>query len=232
MSCEAYQSALTEAAAGAPASPALRSHLVICANCRAALAAEEALLSSIDASLRVAANAEVPPSLIPSVRARLNEPASRKRWFLPVLVPAAAALVLVAYAAHSLRQSATNPSKSAPLNEAASVAPQAPIASLPSQESALSATHSDREPRVAASSPTPRRAAVAVAKAETRDVPEVLVPRDQEVLLASYAQQWRTHKYVRVTAEEIPKPPLDPVEIAPIQIDVRDVKLMTDSGTR
>jgi len=231
MPCESNQSALTEAAAGAPATAALRSHLIVCADCRAALAAKEVLLSSIDAGLRLAANAEVPASLVPSVRARLNEPAPRKRWFLPVLVPAAAVLVLAAYAAHSLRQTSTNPSKSAPLNEAASVALQTPIAPLPSQENALSSTHPDRG-RVAEASRAAHRAALRQDAAEKQDTLEVLVPQDQEALLASYAQQWRTHKYVRVIAEEIPKPTLEPVEITPIQIDVHDVKLLTDSDSR
>jgi hypothetical protein len=235
MPCESFQSALSEAAAGAPASAALRSHLIVCADCRAALAAEESLFASIDTGLRSAANAEVPASLIPSVRARLNEPAPRKRWLLPVLVPVAAALLLVALAARSFRHTSANPSQSAPLNAAASVAPQAPARSVPSRKDSLSATHPDREPRVAASSPTPRRAAVTLAKAETSkvlEVPEVLVSRDQEMLLASYAQQWRTHRYVRVTAQVISTPPLEPLEIAPIQIDVRDVKFMTDTGSR
>lgn len=231
MPCESFKSALSEAAAGAPASPALRSHLIVCADCRAALAAEESLFASIDTGLRSLANAEVPASLIPSVRARLNEPAPRKRWLLPILVPAAAALILAAYAAHNLRRTPTNPSKSAPLNAATFAVPQVPIALLPTQENTLSAEHPDKQ-QVTAVSHVAHRAARPQNSAEKQDTLEVLVPRDQEVLLASYAQQWRTHRYVRMTAEVIAKPPLEPVEIAPIQIDVRDVKLMTDSDSR
>ena len=78
---------------------------------------------------------------------------------------------------------------------------------------------------------TPHRVAFAQVRAEAHAAPVVLVPRDQEVLLASYAQQWRTHRYVRVTAQVIPKPPLEPLEIAPIQIDALDVQLLTDSGS-
>ena len=238
MPCESYQSALSEAAAGAPATSALRSHLIVCAACRSALAAEETLFASIDTGLHSVANAEVPSSLIPSVRARMNEPAPRKRWLLPILVPAAAALLLAAFAARSFRHAPANPSKSTLSNTTASVPsvePQAPIVSLPVQENSLTASHPERGQQVAALSPTPRRAAVALAKAETRDVPEVpevLVPRDQQVLLASYAEQWRTHRYALVTAHAIPQPPLEPLEISPIQIDVLDVKLMTDSGSR
>lgn len=228
MPCESYQSALSEAAAGAPATSALRSHLIVCAACRSALAAEETLFASIDTGLHSVANAEVPSSLIPSVRARLDEPAPRKRWLVPVLVPAAAALVVAAFAVHSLRQPPANPSKFTPSRATASVAPSA---SIPSQEHS-SATSPDGGQRVSLASRTPHRVAPSQTKADAHDGPEVLVPRDQQVLLASYAEQWRTHRYALVTAHAIPQPPLEPLEISPIQIDVLDVKLMTDSGSR
>jgi len=100
MPCESYKRALSEAAAGAALgstmSSALRSHLNSCAGCRAFLAQEQALFAYIDAGLRIVANSEVPPSLIPSVRARLSEQPTRRRWILvPATIAVAACLVAV-----------------------------------------------------------------------------------------------------------------------------------------
>ncbi len=70
MLCKHYKVALIEAAASS-AQPQgdLRAHLEACASCRAAFEQEQSLFASIDAGLHVAANAEVPASLLPRVRA-------------------------------------------------------------------------------------------------------------------------------------------------------------------
>jgi hypothetical protein len=104
MPCESYKNALSEAAAraalgstpGSTISSALRSHLDFCADCRAFLDQEQALYASIDEGLRIVANTEVPPSLIPSVRARLSEQPYRRRWILAPATVAVAASLLIA----------------------------------------------------------------------------------------------------------------------------------------
>jgi hypothetical protein len=58
--------------------------------------------------------------------------------------------------------------------------------------------------------------------------PEVLVPRDQEVLLARYAEQWRGRKRAPLLAENYGESNLEPLQIAPIQIAQLDVKLMSE----
>jgi hypothetical protein len=95
MPCEHYQDALVEAAAtGAEPQGELRAHLTACAACRAAFAEEQSLFSSIDAGLHATANAELPPSLLPRVRARLlDETPSRKRW-IPAWAAVAASVAL------------------------------------------------------------------------------------------------------------------------------------------
>jgi len=87
---------LTEAAAtGAALQGELRTHLASCASCRAALEQEQFLFTAIDSGLHTAANAEVPPSLLPLVRAALDEVAVKHppRW-LQSLVFASASVVL------------------------------------------------------------------------------------------------------------------------------------------
>ena len=97
MPCEHYKEALIESAAtGAEPQGELRAHLGACAACRAAFAEEQSFFSSIDVGLHALANAEVPASLLPRVRARLDEAAvSQRRWMQP-LIFAAASVVLAA----------------------------------------------------------------------------------------------------------------------------------------
>ncbi|MGB9465043.1 MAG: hypothetical protein WBR10_08015 [Candidatus Acidiferrum sp.] len=97
MPCESYREALREAAAAdfAP-SPELRSHFDACASCRATFAEEAQLFAALDEGVRVAANAEVPASLLPRVRAEWNHRhVPRRSWVPATTAIAAAALVLV-----------------------------------------------------------------------------------------------------------------------------------------
>ncbi len=91
MPCEHYKNALIEAAAnGAEPQGELRAHLNVCLDCRAAFEQEQSLFASIDTGLHVTANAEVPASLLPRVRARLDEEiAPQRRWIQPMIFAAA-----------------------------------------------------------------------------------------------------------------------------------------------
>ena len=97
MPCKQYKDALAESAAcGSEPQGELRAHLAACADCRAAFGREQSLFASIDAGLQLTANAEVPASLFPRVRASLDEAAmSHRRWMQP-LIFAAASVALVA----------------------------------------------------------------------------------------------------------------------------------------
>ncbi len=96
MPCEHYKDALIEpAATGAGPQGELRAHLAACASCRAAFEQEQSLFSAIDSGLHTVANAEVPPSLLPRVRAAVDEIAVAHplRW-LQSLVFATSSVVL------------------------------------------------------------------------------------------------------------------------------------------
>ncbi len=102
MPCENYREALIQAAAAAEAegfalSHELRSHLDACASCGAAFAQERQLFAAIDTGLRSAANAEVPVSLLPLIRARLEEvTAPRFQWRGALIFVAASAVAVLA----------------------------------------------------------------------------------------------------------------------------------------
>jgi hypothetical protein len=83
------------AASGAQPQGDLRAHLADCVSCRAALEQEKSLFSLIDASLHVTANADVPASLLPRVRASLDEAAAPQRLWFQAWVFAAASVALV-----------------------------------------------------------------------------------------------------------------------------------------
>jgi hypothetical protein len=225
MPCKTHQSALTEAATGAPISDELRSHLIVCADCRAALAQEEKLFAGIDAGLRIVANAEVPTSLIPSVRARLNEPSPRRRWFMPVLVPITAALILAFLVARSLHLRPEKPSTpsteaSAPRPRVPAPKPVAPPIEFAANSGLAAVTHVSRHPGLSRS------------PSDADSMPEVLVPHGDEAVLIAYAQEWGMQKHARLKAEVLPAPSLGPLEIMPIQIAPLDVKPLEEAGSR
>src|SRR5579871_1418813 len=92
--CHRFDAALTDIAAGADASPALRAHLTECPACSARFTAEQQLFEAIDSGLHTAVNTDVPAHLIASVRLRIANQTAPKRWFVPALAPLSAALVI------------------------------------------------------------------------------------------------------------------------------------------
>lgn len=98
MPCESYREALREAvAADAAPSSQLRLHLDVCSSCRAAFDEESQLFAAIDSGLRMAANTEVPASLIPRVKESLKESAApRFSWIPAFAVIAASAAIVIA----------------------------------------------------------------------------------------------------------------------------------------
>lgn len=96
MPCENYREALREAVVvGAEPSSQLRLHLDVCPSCRAALDEESQLLAAIDSGLCMAANAEVPASLLPRVKAKLNERAFPCFSWIPAFAVIAASVAIV-----------------------------------------------------------------------------------------------------------------------------------------
>jgi len=87
------------AASGTQPQGDLRAHLNVCLDCRAAFEQEQSLFASIDTGLHLTANAEVPASLLPRVRTRLDEAtAPQHRWLQPwILAAASVALVLAIF---------------------------------------------------------------------------------------------------------------------------------------
>jgi len=226
MPCKHYKDALIEAAASASQPLGdLRAHLADCAACRATFAQEQALFSSIDPGLHVIANAEVPSSLLPRVCARLNEEFAPRRigvanW---LVLASAAAMVLAFFVARAAWRA--GPRQNLPANSARTN-PSTPV--FPPSQEHMQPPEPHREHN-------PRPKTFLSVNSHKRGFPsthsatlEVLVPQDQEVLLAEYAEQRRLRKRTTFLAQDFDASILAPLQVAPIQIDELGVKLLAE----
>jgi hypothetical protein len=227
MPCQHYKDALIDAAASdAQPQGDLRAHLANCDACRATFAQEQALLSSIDAGLHVTATAEVPASLLPRVRARLDEVSvPRRTWVANWLVLATATGVLVTlFAARAVWRTnvVQKPVETAEKTSAPPAQNHNPVVVPPVEK------HSASQRQFSIANTFPAHEAL-VGRNIT---PEVLVPRDQEVLLAEYAEQWQLHKRAPLFAQDADSTVLAPLQVAQIQIAELDVKLLADQKSQ
>jgi hypothetical protein len=227
MPCQHDKDALIEAASsGAGPQGDLRLHLTNCASCRATFEQEQSFFASIDAGLRITANPDVPASLLPRVRARLEEESARHCvWGANWLVLASASAMIVVFSAalsvwrtnvtHNLVETAAKPNVSLPQKHDASTAPFVEKDSASQRQVASFSNPSGHK--------TPSR---------TKSDPEVLVPRDQEILLAEYAEHWSLHKRAPLVAGDSDAMVLAPLQVAQIQIAELDVKLLADEKSQ
>ena len=232
MPCKPHKDALIEAANnGAEPQGDLRAHLAECADCRAAFEQERSLFASIDASLQIAANADVPASLLPGVRARLDEESAPRRiWATNWLVLASAAVLVVGFLAaraflrptvvqepvQSVGKPVVPPLVTAPPQN------HGPVLLSPAEKNSAS-----QRREVVAKLPLEHDA-----QAKGSTTPQVLVPRDQELLLAEYAEQWSLRKHPLLVAQDYDPTILSPLQVAPIQIDELGVKLLADENKK
>jgi hypothetical protein len=219
MLCEHYKEALIEAASSDVPPPGdLRAHLDGCAACRAAFEQEQALLASIDGGLRVTANAAVPASLLPRVRAQLSGQSVARRSWVPAwaVVVTTAAMVLAVFAVRGRRHDASgqDPQKSILAHAPLPVEiPARPLGASPQTEPGLRMKELGPHSR-AQTSPSVER------------VP-VLLPADQRVVIDAWLDGLRTGKLKAdnllaqksdLSLQDLRVSPLDvsPIELKPL----------------
>ncbi|MGB2901426.1 MAG: hypothetical protein WBB89_19380 [Candidatus Acidiferrum sp.] len=220
MPCEPYQNALIEAAAsGAVPQGELRAHLAACAACRTAFAQEQSLFSSMDEGLRATANAEVPASLLPRVRARLADEAAPRRMWTQQLIFAAASVVL-AFAIFLV----VRPHHTRPDNQAKQT-PQVPVSETPS----TNARGQNSRPATqvvssnANNSRTPGHSTLLRPVASSQ--PEVLVPPDEREAFFSFVFTVQQRREVAAALlAPSPKKQDALVTVEPLQIADLEVK--------
>ncbi len=227
MPCENYREALIDAAtAGSAPSRELRSHLDACASCRAAFTEEQQLFAAIDTGLHATANADVPASLLPRVRANLNErPASRRSWIPAFACVGIAAAVVVALVL--ARMPARNAFKAS--RQAIAAAHNVPTAlghSTPTPVVPLKTARTARKHvRGGALNATPVGEASGVEA-------EVLIPAGQKRALDVLLAQLRQGELqTEVLLAERPEEPLKSLEVSPLDISPIEIKPLPDVST-
>ena len=229
MSCEHNKDALIEVvASGAAPQGELRVHLDECASCRAAFAEEQSLFAVIDSGLHASANAEVPSSLLSRLRVALDGAViARPRWSSHWLAFAGAALAAACMFAVSIwhnhyRIPSSNTVAARPADEQV----------IPPRQTLLSSTPSASGVSVPRPQLSVRNSASFNEEVSSAPIPEVLVPRDQEVLLDRYVQELHQRKRGPLVAGNADSTTLVPLQIAPIQINGLDVKFMKEGESK
>ena len=215
MPCQHYKNALIEAAASdSHPQGELRAHLDVCLDCRAAFEREQSLFASINTGLHVTANAEVPASLLPRVRARLDEEiAPQRRWIQPMTF--AAASVALAFVIFLFAW----PHDASPDRQAKQT-PQLPVSETPVTD--------DRHPNSGSGSQIVSFNRTRVHSTLLRPVassqPEVLVPPDEREAFSRFVAVLDERREVAldlVTPAPLTKdesPSLEPLQINGLEI--------------
>jgi len=220
MPCEPYQDAVIEAAAsGSAPQGELRGHLAACAACRTAFAQEQSLFSSMDEGLRAVANAEVPASLLPRVRARLADEAAPRRMWAQSLIFGAASVAL-AFAIFLV----VRPHHARPDNQAKQI-PQIPVSETPATN--VRGQNSGPATQIVSSNvnnpKTPGRSTLLRPVASSQ--PEVLVPPDEREAFFSFVFAVQQHGDVAAALlAPSPKKQDGLVTVEPLQIADLEVK--------
>jgi hypothetical protein len=221
MSCENYREALTEAAATNSAPSELRSHLDACASCRMAFAEEQQLFAAVDTGLRGSANAEVPASLLPRVRAQLGKRAVPQRSWVPAVaaIATAAALVLVSVFVREYGRDAGRPEPST--NSSAGKMAPAGMGAVPSALASIELKRRSWEVSTTRS--------VKNMRAMGRESVAVLIPAGQKrAIEALFAGVQRQTVETNVLPVENSEDSLQELRISPLEISSIEVKPLAD----
>ena len=231
MPCESYREALRETvAAGAVPSSQLQLHLDVCPFCRAAFDEESQLFASIDSGLRMAANTEVPASLIPRVKEKLNETVAPRFSWIPafaVIAASAAILITLVY----VRGAGWGDAK--PI----SPAPSAVRVEAPRETSSVPLSASSLEKRAPSAKLKPPRAIESAASITAEPVAVIVQAGQKQVIDALLLSLRHGQVKGEVLLAEKPDQPLrelevSPLAIAPIELEsLPDVSGQAESGS-
>jgi len=224
MNCQQCQKRMLESLAAGEAQLAqeLAAHQQCCPSCRPYYEMQLRLFRSMDAGLQAMANEEIPPSLVPAVRARLEQHpvpghAWLPSWSLALVAAVAMLAVGISYVRHG-PESQPRFSQSASVTSGSAANPERPA---PRSEKSVNARH---KPNLASSttlSPTASEA-----------MPEVIVLAEERQAFARFVAELPRERDVALALTR-PAPAVqdDPVEIALMQIDNLEVKPL-ESATR
>ena len=196
-------------------------HVGECAGCRAFLTSQASLASAIDSHLRLIAKEPVPTSLLPRVRARLEQETAPRQSILRWQFAAVATVVVLLVAA-VIRMRDYKPGS--PAETTAKVALESPHVNHPPTASPPINQPAPKTPRVAAI----RKASVSAHSS----APEVLIlPEEQQAFRRFVSEISKDQDSAKALVSAAPGNGDAPVEIALLTIENVEVKPLegTDS---
>lgn len=215
MNCQQSQKKIRDSLAAGESrlAPELAAHENSCEACRQFHAAQLQLFRSLEIGLRSISNAPVPASLLPGVRAQLEQEtvslyAALPRW---TFVVAAAVAFLAVSTAYALR----HPAKQFHLPQTISTAAvQTPGKANPLASSIQESPKSFRPPASKG----------VVRKRPSASAFQIIVPPDERTAFIRLLAELPQHRDLALAlAQPAPKSTDAPVEIAVLQIDVLDL---------
>lgn len=220
MNCRKCQEEIVELlAAGAATHPTkVTTHRQACPACGEFYEEQAKLFRSVEAGLHSMVNQAVPPSLVPGLRARLDQLSpARPVWIrrCGFAIPLAAATVLALSVGYSFygQGGHLNPSESGAVFSP-KVLTRGPAGQTPLESAAISPNRSDLRKSVIAA--TPRASEV---------VPKVVIPAEERQAFAALVNQLPSQREVAsALTQPAPVAPDVTVEIALLQIEQMEVK--------
>lgn len=229
MPCEKYRKALREAAAAGDTyelSTGLRAHLAACGACRAFWSEEQQLLAAIDAGVRQTANAEVPASLLPRVRADFETPTNRRSRWMPMLVFASAGVAMAATVFAIVRSHESAPEDQIKQIAAAPVREATPVSAGPSGTPRAEAIppHRSNQPRRGTNSDAQQSASFG--RIEVRVPPE-----ERDALARFITARQEESDFAVLLAAPTPDWVNEPMSVAPLEIADLEVRPLDRLGS-
>jgi hypothetical protein len=223
MPCKHYKDALIEAAAsGAVPEGELCAHLAGCADCRTAFGQEQSLFTSIDVGLHVAANADVPASLLPRVHARLDETvATQRRRFQPWIFATASVLAFAIFLF-------ARPHPSRPDSQVKQ-SPQTQVSEVPMTNTDHQSSGPDMHIVSSNMNNSQTRGHSTLLHPVASSQPEVLVPPDEREALARFIVVLQERREVAVAFATLAMATKDEsANLEPLQINELEIKLLAE----
>lgn len=201
MNCQQCQQRISDALAAGDVhvSPEVTAHQNSCPACTKFSATQQNLFDSIDETMQSLVNQPVPPSFLPTVRARLDENPVRQRswpliWNLAAVAALVAAAVILAYFWRKPTTLRTSPGQIAATAQAVPAAQQPPQSEQKSSEQPVVPSSPRHVALTPASAPTPKaivateeRQAFAKFVAEAPQRPEIALAFTRPATRASDA---------------------------------------------
>lgn len=216
MNCQTVQKQITEhlATLGSGVPPKTETHCRNCAECRAFYQAQRGLFAALDAGLQNLANEPMPASLVPRVRAGLQQIAAPRSSWTPgwgLAALAAVAVVVVGFGVVRTRHTQSDP---------ASRGNPVAVNRLPQRVGPVS---SDRRMTLVNSPLGREHGHIAVRVAKTAEaMPEVIVLAEEREGFARFVDG-RTRQQTAAVLPVGPAPNDQPVDVA--LLEIKEVKI-------